>query len=202
MSFFNKCSLVLKYLTEGRKARNTPSSSSGFTMLEILVVLVIVGILSAISAPAFFGFINRQRLNTAQGKLYSAIREAQSLAKTPKLNKPIAQTQVAFRTLGSIAQYAVSSRLPSTANASDWNNLPWRDIDSAITFDSPNMTFSQLSAVPIPPIRRVIFDNKGNVIGNLGKVTVTNQFGGGSKACVIVSTLIGAARTAKDSDCN
>jgi len=202
MSVFNKCSLVLKYITEGRKARNTPSSSSGFTMLEILVVLAIVGILSAISAPAFLGFINRQRLNTAQGRLYLSIREAQSLAKTPTLNKPIAQTQVAFRTLGSSAQYVVSSRLPSTANVSDWNSLPWKNLDPAIRFDIPNMTFTQLSAVPIPPIRRVIFDNKGNVIGNLGKVTVTNQFGSGSKACVIVSTLLGAARTAKDSNCN
>jgi len=181
--------------------RDRNQSDRGFTLIEVLVVVIMIGILSAISAPSFLGFLNRQRMNTAQGTLYNAFRDAQSLAKTPKLVPLIGNSQVAFRTLGTTAQFVVSRRLPGTATAADWNSLPWQNLESGIRFDIPNMTFAYLTAVPVPPVYRVIFDNHGEVIGQLGKVTITNQ-SGVTKSCIIVSTLLGATRTAKDTDCN
>ena len=169
-------------------------------MIETLVVLLIGGVLAAVAAPAWLGFINRQRLNTAQSNLYLAIRSAQSSAKKDKLNY-----QVAFRTLANKAQFSVSRQLVNaTATTADWNNLSWQNLDPSIGYDNSYMTFTQLSVIPNPPIRRVVFDHKGNVvggIGGLGRVTVTNQLGGGSKACVFVSTLLGVARMTKDSGC-
>ncbi|MCJ8279579.1 MAG: prepilin-type N-terminal cleavage/methylation domain-containing protein, partial [Rivularia sp. ALOHA_DT_140] len=38
---------------------------SGFTLIEVLVVIAMVGILSAIAAPSWLGFVARQRLNKA-----------------------------------------------------------------------------------------------------------------------------------------
>jgi len=185
--------------------RDRNQSDRGFTLIEVLVVVIMIGILSAISAPSFLGFLNRQRMNTAQGTLYNAFRDAQSLAKTEKLVPLIGNSQVAFRTLGTTAQFVVSRRLPGTATAADWNSLPWQNLESGIRYDIPYMTFTPpIVVVPNPPVYRVAFDNNGNVVGGisgLGRVTITNQ-SGVTKSCIIVSTLLGATRTAKDTDCN
>ncbi len=57
------------------------SKESGFTLIELLVVMAMVGILSAIAAPAWNGFIINQKLNATQNALYNAIRSTQSEAK-------------------------------------------------------------------------------------------------------------------------
>ncbi|MGB3650812.1 MAG: type II secretion system protein, partial [Rivularia sp. (in: cyanobacteria)] len=41
------------------------SSSSGFTLLEMLVVIAVVGLLTAIAAPSWVAFVNTRRLNSA-----------------------------------------------------------------------------------------------------------------------------------------
>lgn len=64
-------------------------SNQGFTLLEVLATVLIVGILSAIAIPSWFSFIQARRLNTAQDQVYRSIREAQSQAKKRNyLGKP------------------------------------------------------------------------------------------------------------------
>jgi len=59
----------------------------GFTLIETLIVVIIVGILAAIAGPSWIGFIQQQRLSTAADKVYQAVTGAQSLAKKDKLTK-------------------------------------------------------------------------------------------------------------------
>ncbi len=56
----------------------------GFTMIELLAIIAIVGILAGIVAPSWLSFISKRRVNATNDVIWSAIRKAQSEAKRTK----------------------------------------------------------------------------------------------------------------------
>ncbi|HYW21157.1 MAG TPA: type II secretion system protein [Nodularia sp. (in: cyanobacteria)] len=160
--------------------------SNGFTLLETLSVVLMIGILSAIAAPSWLAFVQTQRLNSSQSQVYSAMRQAQRQAQKEKLT-----WQASFREQNSIVQWAVHA---DTVNPSNAN---WNDLNANICLD-PASTLQLSNGV-----RRIQFDYRGNVRQPpLGKITLSSKCVGTVKRCVIVSTILGAMRTAKDIDCN
>jgi prepilin-type N-terminal cleavage/methylation domain-containing protein len=157
-------------------------SNSGFTLLENLIVLMLIGILAAVLAPSWMSFINTRRLNTAQSQVYQAIREAQSQAKKEKLT-----WQISLREQNSILQLAVHPKTLEPTNAI------WNSLDASVRLDAEttlqesqgikNIQFDYLGAVTKPP---------------LGRITISSKYGGKAKRCVFVSTILGALRTAKE----
>lgn len=53
-------------------------NTKGYTLLEVLVVLLIIGLLSVIVAPSWLSFWQRQQIRTAANKLYLALASAKS----------------------------------------------------------------------------------------------------------------------------
>lgn len=56
---------------------NARSNNQGFTLIETLTVIIIIGILSAIAAPGLLGMLNRNKVNSALDEVQGALREAQ-----------------------------------------------------------------------------------------------------------------------------
>jgi len=59
----------------------------GFTILEILMVITLIGILIVITVPLAANIVNRTELNSAHESLYNSILRAQNLSKIQSRNQ-------------------------------------------------------------------------------------------------------------------
>jgi len=190
-------------------------NQSGFTLIEVLVVTVIIGILAAIAAPSWIGFRNNQIVRTTQSRIFSALRDAQSSAKSKKIDH-----QVSFRENNGVVQYVVHPTLSPYSplflpiNATDWDNLAWQNLDSAIgmarispetDFNRPVLdeAFNQEQSANPSLVRSFVFDSKGQIDDVNPIITIAVRSGGkvvGKRACVTATTLLGALRTLSEGD--
>jgi prepilin-type N-terminal cleavage/methylation domain-containing protein len=65
--------LLAQLLRRGRKPASR-QASAGFTLVELLVVVVILGVLGAVGVPAYFAQVNRARVNTANAAVMAAAK--------------------------------------------------------------------------------------------------------------------------------
>ncbi|MUH00215.1 prepilin-type cleavage/methylation domain-containing protein [Scytonema sp. UIC 10036] len=188
-------------------------SNSGFTMLEIVVIVLIISLLAAIAVPSWLAFVDIQRLKTAQGEAYQAMRQAQSLATKNKLT-----WQVSFRDNNGIVQWTVHQAqadkfLPYAISVNDnlWHNL---DINIRIDTIKNNKGKSETTLPQDTSTQawRVLFNYQGcpiyqvgdectqTSLRTLGQITFSSKNGGKAKRCVYISTILGAMRTGKEHD--
>lgn len=151
----------------------------GFTLLETLTVLVMVGILAAIAAPSWQVFWINQQLTTARDELRQGIQQAQAASVQQKVS-----WRFSLREQNNRIQWTVH---PS---ALDWQQVSaWQTLNENITLASADTTLASSGGV-----RYVRFDYRGDVAYRLSTVTLASKTGLGRNRCVIVSTLIGAMR--------
>jgi Tfp pilus assembly protein FimT len=175
------------------------SANSGFTTLELLIIIVIIGIIFAIAYPSWLNFIERQRLNKAQNQLYLSLQSAKSNALKEKMT-----WQVSFREQAGVVQWAV--HIAQEGNSIP-TNLSWNNLDSNIQiYKNPNKqgscetTFYQTKRqCPTIGPWQVQFNYKGNTNGaEMGQLTLISKNPNKYQRCVYVSTLIGGIKTGKE----
>jgi prepilin-type N-terminal cleavage/methylation domain-containing protein len=153
--------------------------NQGFTILETVIVVVIMGILAAIAAPSWLTFLNTQRLDIAQNQMLDILRQTQDAAKHKNIDY-----QLSLKQQQQQVQWAIHPSQLDTAN------LPWNTLGEGVGL-SPETTLYQQS----DGIYRIRFNHHGEVKGQLGRITLSLNSGGDRKRCVIVSSLLGAVRT-------
>ncbi|MBR8837863.1 MAG: prepilin-type N-terminal cleavage/methylation domain-containing protein [Stigonema ocellatum SAG 48.90 = DSM 106950] len=163
-------------------------SETGFTLMEILVVVIMVGVLAAIAVPGWLGLMNRQRLSAARNKASILIRDAQVNAQREKTTWLVCFKDDGNKVLSSVGP------LPSNKNCqlTNWEVL--------IGPDSSSIKFTSTMSQSPDGYYQIQFNYDGSVV-NLGKITFMPRIASSPTACVTVATLLGAIRADKDA-CN
>ncbi|MBE9110774.1 prepilin-type N-terminal cleavage/methylation domain-containing protein [Nodosilinea sp. LEGE 07298] len=69
---------MIRLRQRSSKSSCEQTQSAGFTLIEGLIVVAIIGLMAAIAAPSFFGFLQQRKINTARDMLYQALRVTQT----------------------------------------------------------------------------------------------------------------------------
>ena len=83
---------------------------SGFTLVDLVVVIAIVAIIVSIAAPSFAAFIASQRAGSAATDLYAALTLARSEATKRNANVTLAPATGGWQNGWDIADPAISGR--------------------------------------------------------------------------------------------
>lgn len=217
-------SLIVNSLQHQRQEYG--DQNAGFTMAEMIVVLFMIGILSVIAAPGWSAFINRQRLNQANGAVASVIQETRLQAKSTK-----GTYSISFRVNNNIPEYIIYPGIPTTTPITNPPaNSGWIALGDTMTLKSREV-FLYTNLNPLTEYntttadRQIVqtnrgegtitFDSQGVLANNSGgavsdtplaimvaaPVSTTDNKASSLDRCVIIQTLIGGIRIAKDERC-
>lgn len=159
-------------------------NQSGFTLVELLIVVGVISILSAIVAPTWLRFLAKQQTINGRGDVRLRIQQAQ--LKAQQQNR---RWQFSARENGNRAEIATHPADVSPSAAT------WTPIHKSVQLDVAETTVLR-SADSVYYVR---FDEKGNIRGSsLGRVSVSSKQFSDIKRCVFISTLLGATRVAEE----
>ena len=141
----------------------------GFTLTEVIVVTVIVGVIGAFAVPNFFSLLNRNRVDQAVGEIEGTLREAQKVAIRNSRSCTIS--------------IDTTNKRISNNGANDNCLLTTRNFNSELTLTTSRTT--------------ITFSSKGNISLDPTPVIVMSFPDGGSnqQGCVVIENTLGLIRT-------
>lgn len=187
---------ILSKLLINRFKKNPAQSDQGFSLIELLVVVLMIGILSAIAAPGWQAFTTGQRIKSVNNQVSQAIKTAQAEAKRNK-----SEYVLEFDPAKDPPKYSIYKEGTLDPDK-QWQSL---SLDGAIKenmlkiYSQANgtvqdtITFDYLGTVKDPALNQ----STPPVNTDGFSVVVYPKDSPNSRNCIIVQTILGATRTTK-----
>ncbi|WP_013324227.1 prepilin-type N-terminal cleavage/methylation domain-containing protein [Gloeothece verrucosa] len=165
------------------------NAQAGMSLVEILVVVMIMGILAAISAPNFFNFFSQQKLTKLNENVELLMRQVQNQSQREKVNYTL-EFQVATN---KDFQYKIYQGVPSATNTTTWKSLSDQPENLTVSLtQGKNITFNSNGTI----------NSSGELQVNEKIVVSLANLNPPSKRCVIVQSLLGSLSNGKNTECN
>jgi prepilin-type N-terminal cleavage/methylation domain-containing protein len=212
--------MMHQHLPINMKQSNQLSHSpvAGFTLIEMMVVVLMLGIMAAIGTPSYIAWVNNQRVSTARSQIAGTLRKAQSQARATKINR-----EVRFENNNGNPRIAIIAAVNNTTGRPQRVNIPnanWlylnKDgkrgltmrVDPISPYQTAGITDSRDSGgIVFDPYGAIATNNNNRPNANTADERIfAIQVGFGNevnqhKGCILVRTLLGSFREEKSSKC-
>jgi prepilin-type N-terminal cleavage/methylation domain-containing protein len=161
----------------------TRTTEAGYSLVEMLVVVAIIGILSLVTVPQFMTFYKQNKIRTSVRQFTADLRGARQRAITLNVRTAVSFTPGAAPSGGVRGRYAIYDEIIDTTvspNTATWTLVGvYKNLDQAVYFlDSdfpansaladnmediifvPNGTIVNLPTSPSTPVAVIKSDNK------------------------------------------
>jgi prepilin-type N-terminal cleavage/methylation domain-containing protein len=178
------------------------TANKGFTLFEMLIVIVIAGILALIAAPGWLTFANNRRADAGRDQVLQILRQAQTRALQTR-RAQVVDFVTPANALPVIKTAGVEQPLDGQTTSAQRSN-------SSYSLDIIN---NRNAGCSTGVDKCVVFDDRGNIKtadngeppaeeSGIMKIVVSSPANNGSKRCVIVRTLLGAMQNGSGDECN
>jgi prepilin-type N-terminal cleavage/methylation domain-containing protein len=181
---------------QGKYSSVDAQADPGYTLVEVLVVVVIVTTLAAIGIPSWISLLNRTAVNNAQSEMFQAISSAKDEATQKK-----GTWKASFRdATNANGEQTIQWAVHSGSNPSAWQTITVKGVQ----IDPDNTTFEKSGNFWL-----IKFNERGEVeVGEEEssppvKITLlkSNSVNNKRWRCVFVRTLLGAMGTGSENEC-